>query len=90
MSKLKASPQSERGYDLCELLDKRITQAKGVCGAMMHMHNIDTVTGGALGALESLLDEAKKAFEELHSIYLKEHTPAEVDWANIGSPKEGS
>jgi hypothetical protein len=75
MSKIKASPQSDRGYDLCDLLDKRITQAKGVCGAMLHMRNLDATTGEALGALESLLDETEKAFEELHSIYLAEHTP---------------
>ncbi|MGI8426722.1 MAG: hypothetical protein ACR2M4_09050 [Actinomycetota bacterium] len=78
-ARTEASPdeQSSRGYDLCEELDKKLTQAKGVCGAMMHMNNIDAITGESLWALESLIEDAEKAFEELRDIYL-ERTPKEV------------
>jgi hypothetical protein len=83
MSKVKASAeatsdeQSSRGYDLCEEIDKKLTQAKGVCGALLSSAQADTIIADSLWAAESLIEDAEKAFEELRDIYLG-RTPKEV------------
>ena len=69
--------QSSRGYDLCEEITKKLTQAKAVCGAMMSSAKADTIIADSLWAAESLIEDAEKAFDELRDIY-EGHTPKEV------------
>jgi hypothetical protein len=69
--------QSSRGYDLCEEIDKKLGQARGICGVLMEAQSIDDPISEALSAAEELIEDAEKAFDELRDIY-EGRTPKEV------------
>jgi hypothetical protein len=61
--------QSSRELDLHDEINRKLTQAKGICGALVHVNNIDAPIADSLWAAESLIEDAEKALEELGEIY---------------------
>jgi hypothetical protein len=68
--------QSSRELDLHDEINRKLTQAKGICGAMVHINNIDSLIADSLWAAESLIEDAEKAVEELGEIYKARHCAA--------------
>ena len=64
--------QSSRAWNLAEEVAKKLTQAKAVCGVMMHMKDIDELIEESLWAAEGLIEDAEKAFKELRGMAPKE------------------
>jgi hypothetical protein len=66
-ARAEASPdeQSSRELDLHDEINRKLTQAKGICGALVHINNIDSLIADSLWAAESLIEDAEKALEEL-------------------------
>jgi hypothetical protein len=62
-----ATSSSEELWDPAEEVAKKLVQAKGVIGAMMHMDDMDEIVREALWAAESLIEDAEKAFKEFRS-----------------------
>jgi precorrin-6B methylase 1 len=71
MSTQTAHPESEpddlesRARELTEEIEKKLAQAKSVCGVMMHMKDIDSLIADSLWTAESLIEDAEKAAREL-------------------------
>jgi hypothetical protein len=70
MAGTEASPdeQSSRAYDLSEEIDKKLAQARGICGVMLHVQGIDQPIAESMSAAEDLIEDAQKAFTELRHI----------------------
>jgi hypothetical protein len=72
MAPASSGEQSSRASDLAEEIEKKLTRAKTLCGAMMQVTDIDSVIADSLWAAEGLVADAEKAFKELRDIGLWE------------------
>ena len=59
---------SMRAWHLAEEVEKKLIQAKAVCGVMMHMKDMDELIGEAAWAAEGLIEDAETSFKELREI----------------------
>ncbi|MGH8590578.1 MAG: hypothetical protein ACREXX_14960 [Gammaproteobacteria bacterium] len=69
------SDLESRARELTEEIEKKLAQARSVCGLVMHMKDIDSLIADSLWTAESLIEDAGKAFGELKLIQYPPTSP---------------
>lgn len=67
--------QRSRALDLCNEFGRKLNQAKGICDLIQQVEDIDSPIQDSMGAASDLIEEGKKAADELWQLYRAREWP---------------